>query len=120
MKAKLITAGLGNVISEVVEEFIEIENPETKVKEQKSLGFFPRRKLNPDYNPEQKYVCCSDRPEWEINGLLGKLYATDDGSCVVGGYATTGENGIATASAEKTNIRVMKRITDSIVLVFMK
>lgn len=44
----------------------------------------------------------------------------DDGSCVVGGYAKVGESGIATASTEKSSMRVMKRITDSIVLVFMK
>ena len=52
--------------------------------------------------------------------LIDTMGVTDDGSCVVGGYAKVGENGIATASAEKSNIRVMKRITDNIVLVFMK
>lgn len=44
----------------------------------------------------------------------------DDGSCVVGGYAKVGQNGIATVSTEKSGMRVMKRITDNIVLVFMK
>lgn len=44
----------------------------------------------------------------------------DDGFCVAGGYVKVGGNGVATASTEKSNIRVMKLLTDNIVLVFMK
>jgi len=32
-----------------------------------------RRKLNPDYNPDQEYISREDRPEWDCVGLMGKL-----------------------------------------------
>lgn len=119
-RAKFLTDDYGRVITEMVEEFVEIENPDTGETERKSIGFFPQRKINPEWDETKKYIRRSDRTEWEVVGLFGKLYVSDDGSCMVGGYATNGENGVATASEEKTNMRVMKRITDNIVLVFMK
>lgn len=38
----------------------------------------------------------------------------------MGKYAKVGENGIATASEEKTDIRVMKRTADNVVWCFVK
>ena len=32
-----------------------------------------RRKLNPDYDPDQEYVNREQRPEWDCVGLMGKL-----------------------------------------------
>jgi hypothetical protein len=32
-----------------------------------------RRKLNPNYNPDQEYVNRENRPEWDCVGLMGKL-----------------------------------------------
>ena len=52
--------------------------------------------------------------------MLGKLYVNDDGTCVVNGYVKVSHDGVVTASKTKTNMRVMKRITDSIILVMMK
>ena len=52
--------------------------------------------------------------------MLGKLNVNDDGTCVVGGYAEVGTGGVLTASATKTNMRVMKRISDSVILVMLK
>ena len=119
-RQKYLVDDYGRVITEMVEEFHEETDMETGEVIKTSFGFFPHRKLNPDYDPEQPYVRRSDRPEWETVGLFGKLHVTDDGTCVVGGYATAGANGIATASTEKTNMRVMKRINDTIILVLMK
>lgn len=119
-RQKYIVDDYGRAITEMVEEFIEVPNAETGEMKKVSTGFFPHRKLNPDFDPEQKYVRRCDRPEWESIGMLGKIHVTDDGTCVVGGYAAVGENGIATASTEKTCMRVMKRITDSVILVLMK
>lgn len=31
------------------------------------------RKLNPDYNPDLKYIPREDRPEWSLIGLLGQI-----------------------------------------------
>lgn len=120
-QGKFLTDGYGRVITEMVEEFIDIKDPETgEVKEKKSVGFIKRRKLNPEWNANQEYARRADRPEWDVVGLFGKLHVTDDGTCVPNGWATVGEDGKATASATKTNMRVMKRIEDNIVLVFMK
>lgn len=115
---KYLTDSYGRVITEMVEEFIEIENPETGEIERQSAGYFPHRKLNPEWDATQAYTRRADRPEWDIVGLMGKLHVNDDGTCTVGGYAACGDNGVATASAEKTNMRVMRRIADNIILAF--
>lgn len=72
-----------------------------------------RQKLNPDYDPAQAYVPRSERPEWDAVGLLGKLVAVDDGTCVPNGWAAVGEGGAATNSEERTKYRVMARLDES-------
>ena len=91
-----------------------------RITELKSFGFHKRPKLNPNYNPEQTYINRANRPEWDTVGMLGKLYLKDDGSCQVNRYATIGENGIATASSEKTNMRVLSRVNENVVRVLLK
>lgn len=119
-KDKYLRDDYGRVITEMVEEFEYVINHETNETEKISTGFFPHKKLNPNYDSSQKYKRRSDRPEWSTVGLIGKLHVTDDGTCVVGKYATVGNNGVATKSETKTNMKVMKRISDTVVLVFMK
>ena len=119
-RQKYLYDDYGRPITEMVEEFRDEIDRETGETKKISTGFHPHRKLNPDYNPEQAYVRRSDRPEWEIIGLIGKLHVSDDGTCTVGGYATAGANGIATVSTNKTSMRVMKRIADNVILVLMK
>lgn len=119
-RQKYLVDDYGRVITEMVEDFTEVPNKETGEVEKVSLGFFHRPKMNPEFDSTKDYVRRSDRPEWETVGMLGKIHVTDDGTCVVGGYATVSANGIVTASVEKTNMRVMKRITDKVVLVLMK
>lgn len=126
-KNKYLTDNYGRIIyDEPIEDFIEVTNyvdptdPKTWVTGKESAGFSLNPKLNPNYDPTQEYINRANRKEWDIVGMIGKLHVNDDGSAVVGGYVKVGENGIATMSAEKTNIRVMKRITDNIILVLMK
>ena len=76
-------------------------------------------KQNPDYDTTKAYIKRADRPEWQIVGMMGKLYVRDDGTCVVNGYADV-KDGIATKASGKTNMRVMERVTDNIVRVLMK
>lgn len=76
-------------------------------------------KQNPSYDPSKAYTKRSERPEWQIVGIMGKLYVRDDGSCVVNGYADV-KDGIATKATSKTSMRVMERVTDNIVRVLMK
>ena len=121
---KYLTDEFGRILYDKVEEFIDIpkideETGETTI-EKKSLGFFDHPRINPDYNPEQEYINRRDRAEWSMVGMLGKLLVRDDGTAQVNGYIDVGENGIATASVEKTNIRVLSRINDHIVKVLLK
>lgn len=75
--------------------------------------------INPEYDPTKSYKNRHARPEWSVVGLLGKLYVRDDGTAVVNGYVTA-NNGIATNSAEKTNLRVLERVNDHIIRVLVK
>jgi len=75
---------------------------------------------NPDFDATQEYMARSDRKEWDMVGLIGQLIMLHDGTCEVGGYCAPGVDGIATASLEKTNCRVMKRIDDTHILVLLK
>jgi hypothetical protein len=101
------------------EDFYEKHNIDGTT-EMVSLGFSPHKVLNPLYDAEQKYECRSDRCEWSTIGLFGKLHIRDDGSCVKGGYAKVLANGIATQSYEKTNMYVMRRISNNVILAFVK
>lgn len=101
-------------------EYTETEINEETGEEYEVVKIGTRPKLNPDYDPETEYISRSQRAEWETVGMLGKLYVEDDGSCEVNGYVTVSENGIATASVEKTNIRVLARVTENIIKVLLK
>lgn len=72
-----------------------------------------RQKRNPNYDRNQLYIPRSQRPEWDAVGLLGKLVAVDDGSCVVNGWCCVGQGGIAVHSDSRTKYRVMERLDDS-------
>ena len=76
-------------------------------------------KTNPAYDPDKPYINRRNRPEWSAVGMMGKLYVRDDGTAQVNGYVTA-KDGIATHSDSKTNMRVMKRVKDNIILVCLK
>jgi hypothetical protein len=120
-KDKYLTDVYGRIIyDEPVEEFVEYIDYGTGGIVKESTGFHVYPKLNPNYDSNRKYVGRAERKEWNAVGLIGKLHVNDDGTCVVGGYAKIGANGIVTASIELTNMRVMKRVADNVVLVLMK
>lgn len=73
--------------------------------------------VNPDYDPNQKYIKRADRPEWSAVGMMGKLYVRDDGTCQVNGYAKP-INGVATAST--SGMRVIERVSDNVIRVVIK
>ena len=76
--------------------------------------------LNPHYDPNVKYTSREERPEWAAIGIVGKLVVVDDGTCQVNGYCYPNVDGIATASQEKTNYRVMERLDDTHIRIFIK
>ena len=126
-KDKYLTDDYGRIIyDDPAEEFVEYtdyvdpSDPSTWVTVKESTGFHVYPKMNPNFDPSQEYISREDRKEWDAVGLIGKLHVRDDGSCKVGGYARVDANGIVTASLNKTNMQVMKRITDNIILVMMR
>lgn len=74
--------------------------------------------LNPEYDSEQEYIPRSDRKEWTVVGLMGQLIVIDDGSCTVNGYCTVSKNGVGTAS--ETGFRVLSRLDDTHIKIFVK
>lgn len=69
------------------------------------------------YDPEQTYIPRSKRPEWQVVGILGKIYVYDDGSCIVGDKCTVNSDGVATAG---TKWYVMERIDTNIIRILFK
>lgn len=69
--------------------------------------------LNPDYRSGETYIPRSKRPEWAAVGLLGKLVAVDDGTCVPNGWCRPGQGGLATAAEGQTRFRVMSRLDET-------
>ena len=117
---KYLKDDFGRTIWIMEEEFATMVNRETGEEYQKSMGFFPHQQINPDFDPNQTYIPRKERKEWDTIGMLGKLFAKDDGTCIPGGWAKVSKDGILTASSEKTNIRVMKRTKENIVWVLLK
>lgn len=117
---RYLTDDFGRIIYEDrVVEHEAIYSPEGEVIEEAWTEHIHAPKQNPEYDSSQPYIKRADRPEWQIVGMMGKIYVRDDGSCVVNGYADV-KDGIATKANGKTNMRVMERVTDNIVRVMMK
>ena len=66
--------------------------------------------LNPEYDATKPYVSRDERKEWAAVGLMGKLVVVDDGTCVAGRYCKLTGNGTATASTDKNDWRVLRRM----------
>lgn len=76
--------------------------------------------LNPDYDHNKEYISREERSEWDAVGIVGKLVVMDDGTCEVNGYCYPSINGIATTSETKTAYRVIERLDDTHVKIFIK
>ena len=72
------------------------------------------------YDPGREYIPQSKRPEKAAVGTHGKLVVVDDGTCKVNGYCRPTKGGIATASAEKTDYRVIERRDENHVRIVIK
>lgn len=117
---RYLTDDFGRIIYEDrVIEHEAIYNDDGEVIEEAWTETVDTPKQNPDYDASQPYTRRADRPEWQIVGMMGKLYVRDDGSCVVNGYADV-KDGIATKATGKTNMRVMARVNENIVRVLLK
>ena len=74
--------------------------------------------VNPDYDPEQKYVSREERPEWAAVGVIGKLIVIDDGTCQPNSYCKPSNSGTVTAS--DTGYRVLSRVDDTHVKILFR
>lgn len=117
---RYLTDDFGRIIYEDrIEHYEAIYNPYGELVKEAWDEEVHAPKENPDYNASRAYIKRSERPEWQIVGMMGKLYVRDDGSCIVNGYADV-KDGIATKASSKTNMRVMERVSDNVVRVLMK
>ena len=117
---RFLTDDFGRIIYEDIDvEHEAVLDEEGNVIEESYVEHIHKPKENPNYDSSKPYERRSDRPEWQIVGMMGKLYVRDNGTCEVNGYATV-DNGIAVKSNVKTNMRVMERVTENIVRVLLK
>ena len=117
---RFLADDFGRIIYEDYDiEHPEVKNEEGKVIEEAWTEHIHAPKKNPSYDASQPYINRRNRPEWSAVGMMGKLYVRDDGTAKVNGYVTA-VDGIATASDKRTNMRVMKRVTDNIIQVCLK
>lgn len=73
---------------------------------------------NLDYDDSQPYILRSERPEWDVVGMLGQLIGRDDGTCKVNEYCAVRDGGIVTAS--QTGYRVLARIWEGVVKILFR
>ena len=111
---------LKDVFGSPIIEVVEVEETTNEDGEVIPAHTERRLVLNPDYNPDVKYISREERPEWAAIGIVGKLVVVDDGTCQVNGYCYPNTDGIATSSQEKTNYRVMERLDDTHIRIFIK
>mgnify|MGYP000780085214 FL=1 len=74
--------------------------------------------LNPAYNADEEYIPRLKRKEYSAVGTHGKLAVRDDGTCVVGGFCKSGNEGNAISS--ESGFYVMERIDDETVRIYIK
>ena len=113
-QGQFLTDDFGRPIKEKLTKSVhkdpEDENSEIEIKEYEYFA------LNPNYNPNEKYIHREDRPEWDTVGMLGVLSVYDDGTCKVNGYCKCNNEGIATTCERGFDTyRVIKRVNDRIV-----
>lgn len=76
--------------------------------------------VNPEFDATKKYIGRNARKEWAAIGTHGQLIVIDDGTSEVNGYCTITDGGIATKSADKTEYRVLKRIDETHIKIYIK
>ena len=134
-KGMYMTDPFGKPLSQIVHhdaEYIEIDvndvdedgnKLETTHKEQKLISAEYDAEeyiINPDYDSTQEYIPRSERKEWAVIGMIGQLIMIDDGTCIPGKKCVCGENGIATLSENNNGFRVLSRIDDTHIKIFIK
>lgn len=110
---------LKDVFGEKLIETVEVEETTDEIGEVIPAHTEKRWILNPEFDSTQEYISRDDRSEFVAITSKGKVVLIDDGSCQVNKYCTVGENGIATASENNYAVRVMERIDDTHIKVYI-
>lgn len=76
--------------------------------------------LSDEYDAQKNYIPRAERKEWAVVSSSGRLILIDDGSCEVNGYCCPTTRGIAGKSAIPTAYRVIKRIDENHIMVYIK
>ena len=76
--------------------------------------------INPAYDPDQPYAGRNERSEWNAVGIMGQLVVIDDGTCQVNGYCRIADGGTAANADEKTPYRVIERLDNTHIRIFIK
>lgn len=118
-QGKYLTDDFGRIIYDLVEDYRTTIDDITGEEKTELVGTFPAPRINPDYDETKPYTNRKERAEWDAVGMMGKLYVRDDGTAQVNGYVVA-NNGIATATENRTNMRVMERINENIIRVCLK
>lgn len=74
---------------------------------------------NLKYRSSEPYLTRDERSEWGIVGCLGELVVVDDGTCEPNGYCLPNDEGIGTKSDDPRGYRVMKRLDETHILVWI-
>ncbi len=109
--------------------FAEYDAPETPQEKERAKAKSTEESLetakstwyveNPKYRSNEPYLSRDERPEWGIVGCLGELVVVDDGTCEPNGYCLPNDEGIGTKSDDPRGYRVMKRLDETHILVWL-
>ena len=111
---------LKDVFGEKIVETVEVEETTDEKTGQVIPAHTEKRwVLNPEYDPTQKYISRDERSEFVAITSKGKVVLIDDGTCQVNGFCTVGQDGKATASDTNYKVRVLKRVDDTHIQVYI-
>lgn len=115
-KNKYLTDVYGKRLTEVIEVPEEIDEEGNVIPAHTETRFI----LNPKYDPNEQYISREERKEWDMVGVVGQLIVIDNGNCKVNEYCSVGANGIAIPSSIMTDYRVIERIDENHIKIFIK
>ena len=78
------------------------------------------KKLSSSYDKTKKYICRSNRPEWDYVGMRGIVPCRDDGTCVPRGFCKCGSDGTKAETRGFDTYYVIERIDDETISVEVK
>lgn len=105
----------GSPILEWVEEPAVLDEDDNVIQD---AYMIQTQKINPEYNPDIPYIPRSQRQEWAVVGMMGKLVVRDDGLCQPNGYCCVADGGIATVS--DIGYRVLSRLDENHIKILIK